>query len=409
MAYNFNLPFIGNVHQGSWGILPDLGLTERAARKVSSGQTTDLGNAITGSYAQTPPQDGGPTRTDLYSTSRSNTPQQQFSNQLPSQPQQQQQQAQQSSGNFMDYYGGWNQDQAMADFRGAFGGDINRLRQARGFGSTNSNPWENEISNAYGPALSALNDLERMLGQNKTENLSGVGLTYGEGQAAIGNEQKELEGNLSTQNQNLETGLQSALAEAVRYYNGLKQQSMARFGQGSSTGGAVSELAYQEFLRNSGKLQNSFAQGSAQLAQEGVKLQNYISTKLSSLDQWKREAVSRINENFSNQIAQIGARRGEIEVNKTNAKLQALQTAMQNAKNVEAVERDWKQKLGLWAVEQAQKYSSRAFTPQEIMSVYNNMMNAQISPGNQPQLSQAYAPQSSRSTEDELRRQGLII
>ncbi len=59
----------------------------------------------------------------------------QTTNQPRPQPQPQPQ-PQPISGNFMDYYPGWGSREAEADFKQQYGGDINRLAQAKGGGSS---------------------------------------------------------------------------------------------------------------------------------------------------------------------------------------------------------------------------------------------------------------------------------
>jgi hypothetical protein len=281
-----------------------------------------------------------------------------------------------SAGSYpADKYIGWDPASAQADWEAKW-----RSGQTGGSsGGGGSEPrWEDLISDAYSPALSALGGIEQNLQAGQTEGLAGVDKTYSEGGETIGREQGELESSLTEQGRRLAQSVRSAYSDALRSYNNLIQQGMARFGAGSSAGPAVQELVNQEFMRSRSRLGETAMQGEQQMAQEWTKLGNYVSQKKTELDQWKRNAVQQINDNFRNAMGEIAMRRGEIEANKTNARIAALQNAVAMARQVESEERQIRMNLAQFAVETMQNLSQRAFTPQEIASVVGQVMQAEI-------------------------------
>ena len=325
-----------------------------------------------------------------------------------------QQQQQQSSGNFMDFYPGWNPEAARADFQAQYGGDINRLMSAKGGGGSGGTQDISQlISDAYAPALQALQDIQTSQESSKLANLQNVEADYTGGKDTISREQKELEDVLASQGQQLEKSGQSAYSEAIRNLNGLFQTMASRFGAGSSTGIASGELIGQEFLRNQGKMQEQLQTGRQSISQEYVKVKNYVSDKISSLDSWKRDAVQKINDNFQAQLAEIGLRRGEIEANKTNARIAALQDAVSRAREINDREREFKLGLAQFAVETMQSASAKTFTPQEIAGVVNDMLGAQLNNFVSSTLPAGggitYNPSALRGkTQDELRKSGVL-
>lgn len=274
--------------------------------------------------------------------------------------------------------------------------------------------YNNAISSAYSPALSALDEWMKQLETNKTQNYADVTKSYGEGQQSIAGQQKEGQEFQANQQSDLSQNLNSALSDAVRYYNALRQQGQAIYGGGSSTGGAVGELAQQAFLKSQGQIQNTAQQGFQAIQAQTQKLQNYVQEKTSTLDQWKRQAEQQIKDNFTSSINQINAQKGMVEANKTNAKLQALQQAQADARTIAASDQTNRQQLAAWAVQTAQQAAQRAFTPQEIASIYNNMMGQNlagftgqrvVSPS---AVAQVKATGTGKSVEDLLREQGLL-
>lgn len=328
---------------------------------------------------------------------------------------QQQQQQQSSSGNFMDFYPGWNPEAARADFQAQYGGDINRLAAAKGGGGSGGGTQDISqlISDAYSPALQALQEIQTAQESSKLANLQNVEADYTGGKDTISREQKELEDSLASQGQQLEKSGQSAYSEAIRNLNGLFQTMASRFGAGSSTGLASGELIGQEFLRNQGKMQEQLQSGRQSIAQEYTKVKNYVADKISSLDSWKRDAVQKINDNFQAQLAEIGLRRGEIEANKTNARIAALQDAVSRAREINDREREFKLGLAQFAVETMQNASAKTFTPQEIAGVVNDMLGTQLNNFVASTLPAGggitYNPSALRGkTQDELRKSGVL-
>jgi hypothetical protein len=152
-------------------------------------------------------------------------------------------------------------------------------------------------------------------------------------------------------------------------------------------------------------MRDQLEQGRQSLAGETTKMKNYIADKSTQLDQWKRDAVSKINESFTNSMNEIAMRKGDIEANKTRDKIAALQDAVNQARAVQTQETQFKQGLAQFAVQTLQQNSSRSFTPQEIAGVVNDMLGQNISGfqnSTAPGYSTLYNPNLLKSKQDEL-------
>ncbi len=256
------------VHPGSWNILglqlPDIGLTEALAGPTSP-RNLQGGSAL----VNPGPTDFLPSNFQTAEQIRAaNTAKKTQGVTSGGYNPPAQQQTGGGGGNFMDYYAGWNPEAARADFMSVYGGDINRLAAAKGggMGSAGGTSIEDLISSAYAPALQALTGIESGLQGSKTSALENVTADYGQGQKTITGEQKELEDALASQGQQLEKSGQSAYSEAIRNLNSLFQTMASRFGAGSSTGGASSEIIGQEFLRNQGNMRQQLESGRQSIA-----------------------------------------------------------------------------------------------------------------------------------------------
>lgn len=265
---------------------------------------------------------------------------------------------------------------------------------AKEYLGTQQSDYDSQISSAYQPFIDTLNQFAGQLGGLRDSALNNVQQSWNEGQQTIGNEKGELQAGLDSQTSSLKQNFSSAADEARRYYNALKQQALSLYGTGSSAGSGVGELATQQYLRNQGQLQNNLSAGLQSLGQEGIKLNNYISEKKTNLDSWLRDAQQQISDNYTSKIAEVNQQRGMAEANKTNAKLAILQQSIQANQQLQQAQQGFMQNLASWTVQQAQSVAQRAFTPEEVASVYNSMMSQNLAgfTGNAIQGGQA-APQ----------------
>ena len=404
-------------HEGSWTNpftgtpIPDRGVTEWFGNLIGAGQTGQQGSDIIPNtsastlqglsqtpsfksgdpYAQTSTQTGNNNHAVLpWSNSNTNTNNNNNTNNT-------------NTGTSQypaDRYIGWDPTAAQADWEA----------KQRAGGGGGGQSIEDMISEAYGPALQALGGIESSLLTGKEEALGNIGADYTGGQETIGREQTELESALKEQGRRLSESARGAYADAIRAYNNLVQQGLSRFGAGSSAGPAVQELVNQEFLRSRGKMGQQELAGQQQLAREETRLGNYIQQKRDDLDKWKRGAVTQINDNFRNAMAEINSRRADIEANKTRDKIAALQDAINQAQQVSTADKQFRMGLAQFAVEQMQNFAQRAFTPQEIASVVNDIMGQELgtfSERTSPAATQYRLPgYRSTTEEDEIKKLG---
>jgi hypothetical protein len=270
---------------------------------------------------------------------------------------------------------------------GGAGGGAKTTGQSQGQGqgqqqqqSAPSEPdYSQQISELYNPYMNELNNMEGGIRNQYNEDTENYKGQYNTGKQKIQGENTELMQSLDENGRKFGEGVRSALADAVRYYNQVRQQGMSRYGGGSSVGGAVSELANQEFARQQGQIGTQRVQGEQQLMQETTKAKNYITDKYSQLDDWFKEANSKLASNFRDRLQEIAMRKADLESNKTRDKMALLNQTIERARNIQAANEDFKKQLGLFAVQTMAQLQGQNFKVGDIPGVYNQVANANFS------------------------------
>ena len=414
-------------HTGSWG-LPDYGITEKLSDALGFGRTSQGGSnlpqpadVVSGSNPVygTPYNGPYPTGGQVAGAYTSNTPagpqpfvgpQKPPTNPTPKQNSggQQSTDPRAAFNNFVNSggYAGWDMGAAWADWEATKGAKGNQ-------GGTQGGESA-QINALYEPYLNELNNITGGLNSRAMENLQNVEADYGQSNQSLSSEQADLEKALALQGDQLNQGAQSGYSDALRAYNNLKQQGMNRFGGGSSTGAAISDLIGQQFLRTTGQARQQTANAQQQLGLETQKVKTYIGQKKTDLDKWKRDASQMVRDNLAGQLEQINLKKGELEANKTAAKQDALKQAILDSRAIQQKDQEFKQGLATWALDSMQKSTGRTFTPQEIAQVYNdvigqtyNGLNAYANAGSPTSYNQQTTSRT-KSQEDALRAAGLI-
>ena len=242
---------------------------------------------------------------------------------------------------------------------------------------------------AYDPAIRYLNDLERTTREQNTADIAGINERYGTYAGRLPAEQAQGEAEIASQEQLLGESQRSAYDQAIRAYNALRQQGGAKFGAGSSTGGALGELATQEFFRNQGQIGQKGVEATQQINVQKQKLSDYIKQKGEDLRFQKEDAIAQLNKALQQGLQQIGASRTNTEQGKAQAKLQLIQSAMETQRAIEAQDRELKQQIALYAAQQFTQISGRQFTQPELEQFVLQQTGqpmVQATPVNEPNL-----------------------
>lgn len=277
-----------------------------------------------------------------------------------------------------------------------------------GGGSSTAGPSQAEIDAAFSPLFSAFNQAESAVRGNYQTDVAGVDKRYQTYDKQYEDERSRLRGEAEDKQSDFNQTLRSALDEAVRAYNALDQQRIARFGGGSSAGQAVGELARQEFFRQQGNVQQEGVRGEREFAKEFANIGQFIAQKKSELDLWKEEALGELKKNLNTQLANIQSQRGQAESAKAQARLSIIQDSINRARAIQDQDTQFRQNLAIAGLNQLQESAGRTFTPEEINAVVKQFMGGdssigatQASSGIDPRNLALYNP-NARQTQDEL-------
>lgn len=316
----------GKIHSGSWlgGILPDFGATEVLAEGISGGTNRDLSSAITGTgQAINPPPvitgletgPGGAYPLPNPNLKKDGTPQ--------PQPKPQQQS---SSGNYMDYYQGWDANQAQQDFQKVFGGDINKLMTARGVNTSGGgvNPNEairNQLSSSWDSYFRSLDDQYNAL-PGKEQDMQGIARnSYDQSVRDIGFEQENNQALLDKQYRKNEENQVRSLQDIADNIRNLYRSGNIYLGsRGAGDSSAANQYSYAvtklgskqrgDVLNQTRSIQNDIADREAQLGRtvmsEKAKIKTDFDNKVLEISTWLKDAQEQVKQARANGELQKG-------------------------------------------------------------------------------------------------------
>lgn len=238
-----------------------------------------------------------------------------------------------------------------------------------------------EIEDAFSGAFSALNQQETSAQQGYGEDTTNLNAQLTNELGKADKNQADLLGASEVEQGKVDRDLSSALEGAIRAYNALNQQKIARYGGGSSAGQAIGELAQQEFFRQQGQVNQKQADTSAQFASERDRIRTYVAQKKTDLEQWGREALTELTKNLRLTLDNIASRRGGLQADKSAMRLQALQSAREAAQAIAVQDKQFRQNIALAAVSKMQEVAGRAFSPAEISAYMADFDNAYVGGG----------------------------
>ena len=186
------------------------------------------------------------------------------------------------------------------------------------------------------------------------------------------NEGNQLQSDITDQEKKQYGVIENAYQQAIRAKNALTQQIMARYGMGSSTGGAVSDLASQEFYRQQGGLNEQKVNVGEQVMKEIGKVKLFTKGKLDELDRYKDEAVTALKKDLGDRLNTIAVARAGIGENKSKMRLEAIQNTIASAREIANQSTTFRQTIASNAINQLQTTMGRTLTPNEIKAVMSD-------------------------------------
>lgn len=192
-----------------------------------------------------------------------------------------------------------------------------------------------------------------------------------------------------------------AVNDLVGQYNALEQRANVRYG-GGSLGDLMRELAAKEYYKQTGNIKKQQLAGESDFAMQQDDAKLFFQQKISDLDLWKKQAMSEVETRLQQQLDTISAMRGQSQMDKANKQLELLQRAQEQARQITAMDLEFKNGLLSNYIENAQTTMGRAFTPQEIAALVPQFFTPQFNTASQAFSNvNQYNPSALRGNEED--------
>ena len=192
-----------------------------------------------------------------------------------------------------------------------------------------------------------------------------------------------------------------AVNDLVGQYNALEQRANVRYG-GGSLGDLMRELAAKEYYKQTGNIKKQQLAGESDFAMQQDDAKLFFQQKISDLDLWKKQAMSEVESRLQQQLDTISAMRGQSQMDKANKQLELLQRAQEQARQITAMDLEFKNGLLSNYIENAQTTMGRAFTPQEIAALVPQFFTPQFNTASQAFSNvNQYNPSALRGNEED--------
>jgi len=276
------------------------------------------------------------------------------------------QQTQSSGGNFMDYYKGWDTNQAQQDFNSVFGGDINKLMTARGVGSGGSSgptPEQIEQERIRGELSGAWDNYFSNLDQqfNGLEGQAGnmnqiVDNNYNQGLSDINTEKANNLGDLATSSRKNEENQVKSLADIADNIRNLFRSGNIYLGaRGAGDSSAANQYSYAtaklgskqrgSVLEQTRSIENDIEDRKAKLnnlvTQEMGKIKTERDNNVLQTAQWLSSAQNELRQMRANGELQKGQSLAQLSQNLLDQARERLMTEDTRAKNRQDALQTW--------------------------------------------------------------------
>lgn len=183
----------------------------------------------------------------------------------------------------------------------------------------------NEINSVYDASNSYLNQAESNLRSDLPTVLDEAQKQYELAIQGLSQGKDTTMGTIAEQGVQANQRKEDALSAARRLYNELRMGYQQRFGGSTSAGQAASELSSVEQQRQMGATTRGYSDTIRQLETQKVDVQKNYDLGVAQLAQQKQESINQINRDFQQKLLSISQNRSQLESQKAQARLQALQ------------------------------------------------------------------------------------
>lgn len=244
------------------------------------------------------------------------------------------------------------------------------------------NDINGEIDNLYNQSNSLFSQQEGNLASQKALSEQGVQLQGTQAKSAYQLAlDQAMQSSAGQQNTLLQTKQQSD-SESLRNFNSLSQNASSRYGNGSSTGGAVFEVISQEFLRNKNNLAVGYQNSLDKVFQYQAQSQQIHQSAVQKLEEDVAFKIKEIDQAFKDGMITIASNRAMNEQARSQAKVSLMQESLQNARAIQNFKIENQIQLDSWLTQQKQTSNdalsyAKSLATQSETNTFNDSANMQ--------------------------------
>ena len=254
-------------------------------------------------------------------------------------------------------------------------------------------PSQADIAAIYQPGMDMLSQQEAAFRAEQPLAEQKLGTSYQEGLSLLDKNLSDQEAQLNKQGAAIGTAKSSALSQARQLYNELQQRIGAQFGSRSSAGPAAQELLGRETTKQFGNIESQSGQAQQDVEGERQRLISWAGDQRNTFLQKKNDALGELQRSFTQGLALIATKRGELESGKAAMRADLLNKARQEAQAIEAASVTYERNLSNWKLQQQaeldrmqyarqlQGFQAQPFSPSQIGATSPQGGNTAFNPG----------------------------
>ncbi len=359
-----------NPNTGSWSVggvqLPDFGVTETLSKIVGVPTTYQGGSNLYGDYPTTPEYIANINQAQQLADTRVASP---VTYKAPTTNTNTNTNTNTGGGNYMDYYSGWDANQALQDFNKVFGGDINKLMTARGVntGGTSGpsqeelalNASRNAFNSAYDPVYQQLDSMIGNVPSYQANREQQVNDLYGSQQNEITGARNNSISALDASRTNVATKQAQSVRDLQENMRNMLQAGNIQLGiGGAGDSSAANMYAYalsKQAGRNSADISNQASSQYAAIDSQGQQIRAVADDNLAKLGTWKVTSLNSVKQWAQDQISSLESMKLNATAEKAKAlaanQVNVINQALSNLQQIDSQYTTWQSNLNNWALE----------------------------------------------------------
>lgn len=204
---------------------------------------------------------------------------------------------------------------------------------------------DQELNSAFNPLMDYLNQAESQLRSDLPTYQKEINSQVDTSKAILGNQRTSTLGTLDTQQQAGQRRKEDVVSASRRLFNELQMANTQRFGGATSAGQAAGELQGREFQRSTAQANQGFNDLVRELDNKRLEVDNNYQLNVRQLEDKRQASINDVSRQFQEKLLEINRQRTEVESQKAQRRLAALDQYRQQVFQIQLQNYQFKQQL----------------------------------------------------------------